>query len=78
MKYVFNTQLNIEKEIFSASSSGWDLRKTIHRIMKKLINAVEHKFHIEGQKQQQFHPKKAKRGFGKSIKLKIKGLVKFW
>ena len=77
LKYSFHARLNLGKDTLSSEAADWDLRRTVHKVMKKLLTAVEHKLHSEGQKQQKFHPRKAKRGFGKTIKMKIKGLVKF-
>tara|TARA_Y100000310_G_C20072125_1_gene529881 strand:- start:56 stop:448 length:393 start_codon:yes stop_codon:yes gene_type:complete len=77
LKYSFHARLSVGKDVLSSEAVDWDLRRAVHKVMKKLLTAVEHKLHKEGQKQQKFHPKKAKRGFGKSIKMKLRGLVKF-
>lgn len=75
-KYSFHVHLSFGRKAISVEHSEWDLKKTGHKVMEKLHNAVEHKLHIEGQKQQKFHPKKGKKGFGKSIAMRLKGLVK--
>ncbi|MBT3262374.1 hypothetical protein HN992_02410 [Candidatus Woesearchaeota archaeon] len=77
VKYSFHARVKAEKEILGSAADDWDLRRTVHKVMKKLLSSVEHKLKLDGQKQEKFHPKRAKRGFGKSIKMKLKGLVKF-
>ncbi|MBT3866156.1 hypothetical protein HOF78_03605 [Candidatus Woesearchaeota archaeon] len=77
VRYSFRAHLNFGKETLTSEVEGWDLRKNVNSVMKKLMTAIEHKFHLEGQKQEKFHPKKGKDGFGKRVKLKLKGLVKF-
>ena len=76
-KYSMHARLEVKKEVIDAKVYDWDIRRTTHAIMQKLLNGLEHKFHRDQQKQQKFHPKKGKRGFGKNIKMKLKGLVKF-
>ncbi len=76
-RYRFQARIIHGKDVLNAESEVWTLRKGIHLVMRKLITAVEHKFHLEGQKQQKFHPKRGKGNFGKSVKLKLRGLVKF-
>lgn len=34
---------------FEASADDWDIRKTMHRVMEKLENEVEHSFHSSEQ-----------------------------
>ena len=77
VRYSFRVHLSFGKETLNSEVEGWDFKKNIHAVMKKLMTAAEHKFHLEGQKQEKFHPKKGKDGFGKRVKLKLKGLVKF-
>lgn len=77
VRYSFRVHLSAGNEVLNSEVEGWDFKKNIHSVMRKLMTAVEHRFHLEGQKQQKFHPKKGKDGFGKRVKLKLKGLVKF-
>jgi len=76
MKYSLHSRVKVGKEMLAAEAADWDLNRTTHKVMEKLMNSVEHTLHTEGQKQQKFHPKKAKRGFGKNIKLKLRGRAK--
>ena len=76
VKYSFHARTKIGKETLLAEAADWDMRRTTHMAMEKLLTAVEHKLHVQGQKQQKFHPKKAKRGFGKNVKLKMRGRAK--
>jgi len=71
-KYSFHVKINLGKDSLNVEASDWDMRRTVHMAMDKLITAVEHKIHSEGQQQQKFHPKKAKRGFGKNVKLNLR------
>ncbi len=73
----FTVHLRHGKTSLRVEAEDWDLQRTVHKVMKKLTTAVEHALHQEGQPQQKFHPKKAKRGFGKHIALKLKRLVRF-
>jgi hypothetical protein len=73
--YSFHVRLKIGKEVMGFNVEDWDMRKTVRKVMIKVLNAVEKELKIKGQKQQKFHPKKAKRGFGKYVKM-MKGLVK--
>lgn len=77
VRYSFRVHLSIGKEVLNSEIEGWDFKKDVHAVMEKLMTAVEHRLHLEGQEQQKFHPKKGKDGFGKRVKLKLKGLVKF-
>jgi hypothetical protein len=74
MMYSFSVRLKIGKEFMSFNVEDWDMRRTVRKVMTKVLNAVEKELKIKGQKQQKFHPKKAKRGFGKYVKM-MKGLV---
>jgi len=75
--YSFHVMLKIGKEFMSFKADDWDLRRTCHKVMKKVLNAAEKEFKVGGQKQQSFHPSRAKRGFGKYVRMKLKGLVKW-
>lgn len=77
LKYSFHVHLSFGKNAISVEYADWDLKKTGYKVMEKLYTAAEHKFHEEGQKQQKFHPRKGKKGFGKAVTMKLKGLVKF-
>ncbi|MBT4576820.1 hypothetical protein HOM13_01725 [Candidatus Woesearchaeota archaeon] len=77
VRYNFRTHLSVGKDVLNSEVEGWTIKTNVHSVMRKLLTAAEHKFHVMGQKQQKFHPKKAKDGFGKRVKMKIKGLVKF-
>ncbi len=77
VRYSFRTHLSVGKDVLNSEAEGWTIKTNVHSAMKKLLTAAEHKFHVMGQKQQKFHPKKGKDGFGKRVKMKLKGLVKF-
>ena len=61
VKYSFHARVKAEKEILGSAADDWDLRRTVHKVMKKLLSSVEHKLKLDGQKQEKFHPKRAKR-----------------
>tara|TARA_Y100000310_G_C20668295_1_gene808840 strand:- start:2171 stop:2614 length:444 start_codon:yes stop_codon:yes gene_type:complete len=74
--YSFHARIFNPDFLFSAKADDWDLNKTVHKLMKKVLTEAEHKFHKGEQKQQKFHPKKAKRGTDKRVKLKLRRRVK--
>ena len=76
MKYSLHSRVKVGKEMITAEASDYDLHRTSHKVMDKLMNGIEHKLHTEGQQQQKFHPKKAKRGYGKQVKLKLRRRAK--
>lgn len=77
VKYSFHAKVKAFNDLLRVEATDWDLNRTAHKTMEKLVTAIEHRMHAEGQKQQKFHPKKAKRGFGKQVKLKMRGRVRF-
>ena len=38
--------LNLGSGNISADEIGWDLSKVVHRVFEKIINQVEHRFHL--------------------------------
>jgi len=72
-KYSFHGKIDCPDFLFAADAVDWDLRRTVHKLMKKILNGLEHEFHKHQQKQQRFHPRKAKRGTDKRVKLKLRG-----
>ena len=76
VKYSFHIRLDHPGMLAKADAVDWDLRRTVHKMMKALENEVEHKFKTHAQKQERFHPKKAKRGTDTRIKLKLRRRAK--
>jgi ribosome-associated translation inhibitor RaiA len=75
-KYAFRAKVSCPGVVLSSDATDWDLRRTVHKVMQKILQEAEHTFHKQGQKQQQFHPRKAKRGTGKHVKLKLRRRVR--
>lgn len=48
-KYSINAEVFSSKK-FSASDADWDFARTLHKVMIKLINQIEHDFHASEQK----------------------------
>ena len=71
-KYSFTARVESPDVILKSDASGWDLKTTVHKLMKALENEMEHRFKTSGQHQEKFHPKKAKRGTDTHIALKQK------
>ena len=72
VKYSFHARIDHPQMLAKADASDWDLRRTVHKMMKALENEVEHKFKTHVQKQERFHPKRAKRGTDTRVRLKQK------
>ena len=48
VKYSLNAEAVFAGEkVISSSAWDWDLTRTIHKLMIKIENEIEHKFHIE-------------------------------
>ena len=71
VKYSFHARLEHPQMVAKADAADWDLRRTVHKVMQALEQEVEHKFKIHAQKQERFHPKKAKRGTDTRVKLNM-------
>jgi hypothetical protein len=72
VKYSFHARVDGPQFAAKADAVDWDMRRTVHKVMQALENELEHKMKKHGQKQERFHPKKAKRGTGTSVKLKLR------
>ena len=72
VKYSFHARLDTPRFVAKADAVDWDLKRTVHKVMQALENEVEHKLKIHGQKQEKFHPKRAKRGTDTRIRLKMR------
>ena len=62
-KYSFHGRVNTPNFLFSSEASDWDLRRTVHKVMKKLERELQHKYKTEGQPQEKLRPKR-----GRSVK----------
>ena len=69
---MFNARIESPDMVLKSDASDWDLRRTVHMLMKALENELKRRFKTEGQKQERFHPKKAKRGTDTRVKLKLR------
>ena len=76
VKYSFHVRLEHPQMVAKADAVDWDLRRTVLEVMQALEQEVEHTFKIHGQKQERFHPKKAKRGTDTRVKLKLRRRAK--
>ncbi len=72
VKYSFHARLDHPSVLVHADAVDWDLRRTVHKLMKALENEAKHKFKMHVQKQERFHPKKAKRGTSTRVKLALR------
>lgn len=75
-KYTFTGRIDGSNIVVKADASDWDLKKTVHMLLSALENKTEHLIKREGQHQERFHPKKAKRGTDTRVKLKLRGRSK--
>ncbi len=76
VKYSLHVRLEHPQMVAKADAVDWDLRRTVHKVMQALENDIEHIFKIHAQKQERFHPKKAKRGTDTRVKLKLRRRAK--
>ncbi len=72
IKYSFHGRIDAPSVVLTSEASDWDLARTVHKVMRKLENEARKKYKIGGQKQERFHPKKAKRGTDVRVKLKLR------
>ena len=70
VKYSLHARIDSPGFVAKAEAVDWDLKRTVHKVMKALENDVEHKLKIHAQKQERFHPRRARRGTDTRIKLK--------
>lgn len=76
VKYSFHARLDHPQMLAKADAVDWDLKRTVHKVMQALENEIEHRFKIHAQKQERFHPKKAKRGTDTRVKLTLRRRAK--
>lgn len=48
-KYSFKVKVVAPTRIFEASSSDWDLARTLHEVFNALQNEIKHKLHTDNQ-----------------------------
>ena len=49
VKHSISAKVEFANNLFQADDSDWDLARTIHKVMKKLENEIEHKLHVSDQ-----------------------------
>jgi ribosome-associated translation inhibitor RaiA len=69
-KYFFQARVQSPDVKLRADAVDWDLRRTVHKVMKRLETEMNHTFKNDAQPQERFHPKKAKRGTDTKVKLR--------
>lgn len=72
VKYSFHVRVDGPQLIAKADAVDWDVRRTVHKVMQALENELEHKMKKQGQQQEKFHPKKAKRGTDTRVRLALR------
>ena len=49
-RYSLAAEMKGESQFFEASSEEWDFNKAVHRLFKKLLTEIEHKYHASEQR----------------------------
>jgi len=47
-KYAINVKLESPSVFITAKAHDWDLRRTLHKVLKKIENEAQHKLMVEG------------------------------
>ena len=48
-KFSIQIKVVVGIQVFEAKASDWDLARTIHKVMNKVMNEIEHKLHVSDQ-----------------------------
>lgn len=49
-KLSINAKVICSGKVFTANAFDWDLARTIHKVMNKILNEIEHHYHVSEQK----------------------------
>jgi len=49
-KFSINVRVVVGREVFEANADDWDLSRSIHKVMKKIMSEIEHKLHVSNQR----------------------------
>jgi len=50
VKYSINAEIVSSGKVFTANAHDWDLSRTMHKLLNKLISEIEHHYHVSEQK----------------------------
>lgn len=56
-KYSVNCKVDSPNIILSAHATEWDIAKVMHMLFDNLEREIQHRFKIDAQPQEKFHPK---------------------
>jgi len=48
-KFSINVRAVFGRAVFEANADDWDLARCVHKVMNKIMNEIEHKFHVSDQ-----------------------------